>query len=67
MADHSKQRLDAATELTDLFRQQIKTVKDATFIGWESTESAAYEERWKRIALLRNQLAALDVRASLHL
>jgi hypothetical protein len=48
------------SELSDLSRQQLKAVKDATFLGWDKTESAAYDERVKRIALLRAQLAEID-------
>jgi hypothetical protein len=48
------------SELSDLSRQQLKAVKDATFLGWDKTESAAYDERVKRIALLRAQLAEIN-------
>jgi hypothetical protein len=47
-------------ELSELARQQIKAVKDATFLGWEASEGAAYDERAKRILLLRARLTALD-------
>jgi hypothetical protein len=46
-------------ELSELSRQQLKAVKDATFLGWDKTESAAYDERVKRIALLRARLAEI--------
>jgi len=47
-------------ELSELSRQQIKAVKDATFMGWEAADGAAYDERAKRIKLLRAQLAVPD-------
>jgi hypothetical protein len=37
-------------ELSELSKQQIKAVQNATFIGWEAAEMAAYEERTERIA-----------------
>lgn len=48
-------------ELSELSRQQIKAVKDATFLGWEAIEGAAYDERAERIKLLLAQLAVLDL------
>lgn len=56
MADLEKQRAAITAELSDLTRQQIKAVKDATFMGWEPAELAAYETRTKRIAVLRQAL-----------
>ena len=47
-------------ELGELSKQQIRAVKDATFVGWETTELAAYDERAQRMKLLRTQLAVLD-------
>jgi hypothetical protein len=43
-------------ELSKLSEQQIQA---ARFVGWKPSELAAYQERTKRIALLRAQLTAL--------
>jgi hypothetical protein len=47
-------------EISALYGKQNKAVKDATFLGWDQTEAAAYAERAKRIAVLRAQLAEID-------
>jgi hypothetical protein len=52
-------------ELSDLSRQQLKAVKDATYLGWRKTESAAYDKRVKRIACLYARLAEIDPRSSI--
>jgi hypothetical protein len=46
---------ELTAEINELLRLQIKAVKDATFIGWDAAERAAYEERTQRLALLRRQ------------
>jgi hypothetical protein len=60
MADLEKQKAEVIAELSDLTRQQIKAVKDATFMGWDPAELAAYEQRNKRIAWLRQTLGSLS-------
>ena len=47
-------------EIGELSKQQIRAVKDATFVGWDTAELAAYDERALRMKLLRIQLASLD-------
>ena len=51
-------------ELGELSKQQIRAVKDATFVGWEKAGIAAYDERAKRMQSLRAKLAVLDAAIS---
>jgi hypothetical protein len=60
MAVMPSRRLAITLEISALSAQQITAVQKATFVGWEVSEMAAYEERTKRMALLRAQLAEID-------
>jgi hypothetical protein len=51
--------LPLTLEINPLSALQIKAVKDATFMGWDVQEKAAYEERGRRIVLLRTELSLL--------
>ena len=48
-----KPLLDSLHALTKL---QIEAIKDATYIGWTEESLRAYEERWKVIAAIHEQL-----------
>jgi len=60
MPDFAQRRIEIVAEMTELCRQQIKAVKDATFLGWEPAETTVYSERRDRIGALRRLLAELD-------
>jgi len=55
-----QRRVELHAELTELHKQQVEAVSSATFIGWTQIETAAYDARTERIALLNAQIAALD-------
>jgi hypothetical protein len=43
---------DLTAEIAELARLQIKAVKDAAFLEWNSVESAAYDERRRKLRAL---------------
>jgi phenylpyruvate tautomerase PptA (4-oxalocrotonate tautomerase family) len=53
-------RSELAAEITELHKQQLDATSSATFVGWTPVETAAYDRRIERIALLNAQLAGLD-------
>jgi hypothetical protein len=57
---NEERRSELAAELTELHKQQVGATSSATFIGWTQEETAAYDSRIERIALLNAQLAGLD-------
>jgi ATP-dependent exoDNAse (exonuclease V) alpha subunit len=60
MMSRTTQKAEIAAELAELSRQQAKAIHDATYLGWRDSERAAYDKRSDRIALLRDQIAALN-------
>jgi hypothetical protein len=50
------QRLQILAELSELGVQRSEALEDATFMGWGPAESALYEQRLERTALLRRLL-----------
>ena len=62
--NHSMTRSEIHTEINALARRQIKSLKDATFIGWDPDELVAYEERSIRLTWFRKQLAELNAASS---
>jgi hypothetical protein len=52
-------KLAITAEIAALAKLQIKAVKDATFFGWDTAESAAYDERRKRLRELQTELEAI--------
>ena len=59
MPDHFERLKEITAEIAALAKQQIKAAKDASFGGWGPVETAAYEERSQRLAVLRSALADL--------
>ena len=59
MSDHFASLKEITAEIAALAKQQIKAAKDASFGGWGPVETAAYEERSQRLAVLRSALAEL--------
>jgi hypothetical protein len=59
MIDPGKSRKELTAEITELARLQNRSVKDATFFGWHADETAAYDERSKRLTVLRKKLSTV--------
>jgi hypothetical protein len=55
MADTSR-KAQLTAELLLVAQQQLKTLEDATFLGWQPGQLDAYQERGERVSLLRQQL-----------
>ncbi|HEX4424710.1 MAG TPA: hypothetical protein VH079_04895 [Terriglobales bacterium] len=48
-----------SAEIAALAKLQIKAVKDATFFGWDTVESAAYDDRRRKLRTLHAELEAI--------
>jgi hypothetical protein len=59
MADSPK-RPRVVAELAILRKQQIESIENASFVGWNTEGKADHDERADRIELLILQLAKLD-------
>jgi hypothetical protein len=55
MADTSR-KAQITAELLVLSQQQIKTLEDATYLGWQPGQLKEYQERGEKVSLLRQQL-----------
>jgi hypothetical protein len=55
MVDTSR-KAQLTAELLHLTQQQQKALEDATFLGWQSGQLEAYQERGERVSQLRQQL-----------
>jgi hypothetical protein len=64
MADSSR-KAQLTAELLLLAQQQLKTLEDATFLGWQPGQLDAYQERGERVSLLRHQLTLASVQEEL--
>ena len=60
MTDTSARCAALTLEINALAALQAKAVKDATFLGWQPRELAAYEERGRRGVALRKELSSLE-------
>jgi hypothetical protein len=52
-------RSEMASEIVALQKQQVQATSNATFVGWTSDTSAAFESRTDRIAVLLIELARI--------
>lgn len=59
MADASR-KSQLTAELLLLAQQQLKTLEDATFLGWQPDQLDAYQKRGEQVSFLRHQLALAD-------
>jgi hypothetical protein len=64
MADTSR-KSQLTAELLQLTGHQHEALEDATFLGWQSGQLDAYQERGERVSLLRQQLALAVVEENL--
>jgi hypothetical protein len=53
-------RADMVAELAELRRLQLKSISDATYIGWTHEQMVAQQKRSNRIAVLQRELDAID-------
>ena len=53
-------RAELVAELAELHSLQLKTMVDATFVGWTDEQLAARQKRYDRISVLQAELNALD-------
>jgi hypothetical protein len=56
MKDTSR-KAQLTAELLQLTQEQQKALQDATFLGWQPDRLEAYQERGRRVSLLRQQLS----------
>ena len=52
-------RAQLVAELAQLHRLQLKSIVDATFVGWTHEEEVAHRERSDHISVLQRDLDAL--------
>jgi len=52
-------RAQFVAELAQLHRLQLKSIADATFVGWTHEQEVAHWERSDRISVLQRELDAL--------
>jgi hypothetical protein len=53
-------RAELVTELAELHRTQLKSLTDATYVGWTREQLVAQQKRSDRISILQRELNALD-------
>jgi hypothetical protein len=53
-------RAELVSELAELHGQQLRSMADATFVGWTSEQLAAHQKRSDRISQLQRDLDARD-------
>jgi hypothetical protein len=53
-------RTEMVSELAELHRLQLKSIGDATYLGWTREQLAAQHTRADRIAVLQRELGTLD-------
>jgi hypothetical protein len=55
-----RSRAELVAELTELHELQLKSLTDATYVGWTREEMVAHQKRSDRIVVLQRELGALD-------
>jgi hypothetical protein len=53
-------RAELVAELTELHKLQLKSIADATYLGWTREETVEHQKRSDHIAVLQRELSALD-------
>lgn len=57
---YSNERANVAAEMSLLQKQQLESIKKATFVGWTAEAKADHDKRADRMDLLLGRLAELD-------